>query len=231
MKKSSLRWTLLILAAFTFFGADRLFSENFALAMKVVCIAGACADVYFLSVSYEKAVSAFLKRNEEAYGHFMDEVRKLCATQEELVAKEKEVRDMNAKVLKDINAAVNGFVQISGNVKDEVAALKAYMKVFMDRTEANLEEHYEKMEELGKDGNDELQGILETFGKKQVKALSDQTEELKECVGQIEDAVCHSIGEVTEQNNRLLLDLERMQDEWTDLNKTEIEFLNRIWEE
>lgn len=176
-------------------------------------------------------LTAAMNSNEVMYDKFVDEIRKMNEVQVELLSKEKEIRDMNEDMLQNINTAMNRFVQVSDTVKDEVSALKAYMKAFRDKLETRLDEHFENMESMIEDGNDESEEILNKSAKNQINALSDQTGALMGCIAQIEKVVNKTVQEVTERNDRLLLNLERMQDEWTNLNRSEIEFLNKIWEE
>lgn len=187
---------------------------------------------------FEEAMSGFqefLRQENEnrnmIYENIMNEMKRTYVIQEELVSKEKEVKDLNEEILRDINTAMDKFVQVSGTVRDEVTALKAHMKVFKDKIESKLEEHYERIEDTLEDGNEELQQIMDKSGKTQKNTISEQTSALTDCIDQIEVVINKSINKVLERNDRLLEELDKLQDEWTSLNKNEIEFLNRIWEE
>lgn len=187
---------------------------------------------------FEKAMSGFQEafRQEDEnrnmiYENIMNEIKRTTVIQEELILEEKEVRDLNKEILRDINVAMDKFVQVSETVKDEVSALKAHMKVFKDKIESKLEEHYEKIEDTLEDENEELQQIMDKSGKNQKNTLSEQTRALMDCIDQIEVVINKSVNKVTERNDKLLGELDKLQDEWTSLNKSEIEFLNKIWEE
>ena len=172
-----------------------------------------------------------LRDNKELNGSYIDEMKKMIMIHEELVSTEKEIRTMNEGLFVDVNHAIERFVLVSESVKDEVSALKMYTKVFEEKMDKRIKEHYEDMREGMEDGNEELQEILNKSEKNQRDALTNQTESLVKCVKHIEIIINESIKEMTNKNDHLISSFERIQDEWASLNKNEIEFLNRIWEE
>lgn len=172
-----------------------------------------------------------IESSKVLYGASMEEIKKMKQIQERLVSMEEQAVKLNEEVLANINDAITGFVQVSESVKDQVSALKAYTIEFTKKIIASMTSHYQDMNDRIEDGIEALEDILKEHSDKQTSAYDDQTKSLVECIELIEVVINKSIGEAMKRNDQLVTYIEKVQDEWTSLNKDEIEFLNRIWEE
>lgn len=176
-------------------------------------------------------VAGTIESSKAVYDMYMTEIRKMNQIQERLVIMEEKNASLNGEVLSNINEAITRFVQVSEAVKDQVSALKAYSVDFTNKIKVSMSDHYQNINDKIEDGIDDLEEILKEYSDKQAGAYDDQTKALVKCIENIERMIDKSIGEVMEKNDHLLTYIEKVQDEWTSLNKDEIEFLNRIWEE
>lgn len=130
-----------------------------------------------------------------------------------------------------IEEYMNKYETVLNETKDSLNVLKSQVKVSMDQANKAIREQTSSIEDGLEDCADEIGAKLGDFSKDQKNRDNEQNTKLNEEIKVIEKVVSSQIGQVLEANEKLLVYIQKVQDEWTSLSKDEIAFLNKVWNE
>lgn len=159
-------------------------------------------------------------------------LEKFCSDFSEIQkrANENEIENLTA-TRAAIEEYLNKYETVLNETKDSINALKSQVKVSMDQVNKAIQEQTTSIEDGLEDCTDEIGAKLGDFSKEQKNRDNEQNTKLNEEIKAIEKVVSSQVGQVLEANEKLLVYIQKVQDEWTSLSKDEIAFLDKVWNE
>lgn len=121
-----------------------------------------------------------------------------------------------------------------GNLSETKAAmnaLKAQVKVSLDTITKVLRDQIDAISEGLEDCKDEIGDQLCNFSKNQGTRDSAQNQAVNDGIKDIGETISAQIQVVLDAHNHLLEYIEKVQEDWTSVNKEEIAFLDKLWRE
>lgn len=117
------------------------------------------------------------------------------------------------------------------SVEEQVRVIKTVMEINIKKLIDLTDNHYEKMNELFDDQNDNIEESLESLKKGQLQLLKENSDRMEKQIDELRKNIWEGLQPVLAQNEALLDYIQKVQKEWTELDREELKFLDRVWRE
>ncbi len=142
-----------------------------------------------------------------------------------------EVKTSNKDMIASIEGYMDDYEIVLNESKDSINALKAHVKVSLEKMSSAIEAQSSSVEDGFDDCVYEIKTQLKKFNKDQSNRDNEQNYQLNEEIKAIGEMISNKVGDALEANKQLLDYIQQVQTEWTTLSKDEIEFLDKVWNE
>lgn len=176
----------------------------------------------------EKAMERMSKSGEELLG-------RLVSNGEELLGRVADNGEEMTRMLSEMGerlaAALEKEAGFCASVEEQVKTIRTINEINNKKLLALTQEHYDNMRDLFEDQNDEIEEALGSLKTGQTALLRENCENMEKQMISLREAVQAGIQPVLDQNKELLAYIQEVQKEWTELDKQELKFLDKVWKE